>query len=246
MDVLLLVCNMKQAQQQSNVQCILAGIVVEYYKKSQCGLITYLVVEQTFRQFGIMKIFHQNMAIASLVQIHNEVTPTLSNISKQKENRMSLKAMFCEVNSIDAGDVSIDQSTHRHTALQKLGYCLVNFPYMQPPLAAGMKPFSPIMLLIYQGNDENGTSCQYPNYIIDTTIPYNFTMDFYFQVLKHKSNIEVNEYYKLLQWYRHLYPQCRIHPFNASQSALVDPKQQILLEYQQYLNQDDGTNQSKY
>uniref|UniRef100_A0A7S2EEU4 Uncharacterized protein n=1 Tax=Ditylum brightwellii TaxID=49249 RepID=A0A7S2EEU4_9STRA len=158
MDVLILVCHSnhvsKQQQQDDDddddddvdTMRTLGGIAVEYYKRAQTGLLSYIVISSLYRKSGIASYLHKN-AVLTLQQLHETFSTTDSN-SNNGEEYQPLKAILAETNTIDAGDAPPEIIQKRHEILYALGYRQLEFPYLQPELGEGLEPFEPIMLLI--------------------------------------------------------------------------------------------------
>jgi hypothetical protein len=256
MDVMLLLCDSRDTQSTQDPSVnVLAGIVVDYFRLSQVGLMSYLVVHPSYRQCGIMSLFHAHEAISCLHEIHQEHLKYGQQLHSEQANDRSalgfthipwspdIRAILCEVNTVEAGDVSVQELAQRHAALQNLGYRLLDFPYMQPPFTVSydkendmipsspIVPFSPIMLLIYQPepttinspacDDRSAVPCE-----IDSGILCDFVVDFFMCTCDCESLAETvrchgGEYYQLIQWYRHHHPTTkimeRIAPDAASQ-----------------------------
>jgi monoamine oxidase len=115
---------------------IAGGIFFEYYKLSNVGLMSYMVVADRFRRNGIIKRLHA-MAIE---QLHAEACR-----SGMEEG---IGAIFAESNLPTMYD-GIMSHTDRHAALHRLGYRQVNCVYTQPPLSSENKPQENLALIVY-------------------------------------------------------------------------------------------------
>jgi hypothetical protein len=184
MDVLLLVLvvadndndNDDSTAATTTTTTILAGLAVEHYKRAQTGLLAYCVVETEVRRRGILGAMHP-VAVWVLQQLHTlhsgDCTNTICPIT-----------ILAETNTIHAGDVSRHECQARHRALYRLGYRLLQFPYIQPPLQEDDGSFDEIMLLVHCGNtngdgDENEDSILlYPQMEIPSQILHGYVVDF--------------------------------------------------------------------
>ena len=145
-----------------NGPLIVAGIAFEYYQQAEVGLISYLSVHRKFRQMGIMSRLHP-LAIQALEDLHINTQNKRQRERQVTQNGFSsvssgIRAIFAETNTVDAGDVSEDETKERHQALFSLGYRLLDFPYVQPPLGTNQESFDDLMLLVYQGADAYTTA----------------------------------------------------------------------------------------
>ena len=149
---------------------IIGGAAVEYYRKSQVGLLSYVVLHSEFRGCGLAKYLHQE-ALVRLNKLANCYGRMPSSLQQHKEellgeesshDRTMLKAVFAETNTPEAGDITPEQSLLRHKSLYNLGYRLAQFPYAQPPLTTEdvNASFDDIVLLVYFpfDTDEIGNS----------------------------------------------------------------------------------------
>jgi Flavin containing amine oxidoreductase len=286
MDVLLLLCDSTDSKSSRDQQLpafiVLAGIVVDYFRLAQVGLVSYIVVHPSYRQCGIMSLFHAHEAISCLREIHQEHLEYRQRLDSEQASDIGsldfahvpwspdIRAIFCEVNTVEAGDVSVQELAHRHATLQKLGYRLLDFPYMQPPLTISyekedetasdaavvpVEPFSPIMLLIYwpepttinsPHGDSSAVACE-----IDSSIVCDYVMEFFLwtcdcESLKETIRCHGDEYYQLIQWYRHHHPTTTIVRGRAedgaasghhqsSGAALEDPKIHWIPMYRKFV-----------
>ena len=151
MDVILMVVDDKGAEENSKHH-IIGGAVVEYYKQSRVGLLSYIVLHSQYRGNGLAKPLHDEALSRLEVLANNQGTDNKEGeSSSQNNNRPKLQAIFAETNTVAAGDVTPDQCLIRHKSLYNLGYRLVHFPYAQPPLSTKDMDasFNDIVLLVY-------------------------------------------------------------------------------------------------
>ena len=114
----------------------------------------------------------------------------------------------------------------RHEVLYRLGYRLVEFPYMQPPLSPGGEPFDRIHLLIYVGKGDGGEdggdkvgdhTVPIPQgNTIAMSVPFDFVSDFYGSVFGYRpSSLELYEgcrYYSMARKFAKGRDRCAIKP----------------------------------
>lgn len=112
---------------------ILAGASYEYYPKSKSGLLTYIVVSDSFKGKGLSKIL--------MSEIQNQL----------KINHSDIKALFAESNS-DKVDESKDVMNPklRRKILNKLGFFYLNFDYIQPALSEESQKCKNLLLAIHK------------------------------------------------------------------------------------------------
>jgi len=150
MDVILMVVDDKQIGAEENSRHhIIGGAVMEYYKQSRVGLLSYIVLHNQYRGHGFAKPLHDEALSQLEVLANNYSTDNIDGeLSSQNKN---LQAIFAETNTVAAGDVTSEQCLNRHKSLYNLGYRLVHFPYAQPPLSTKDvdASFNDIVLLVY-------------------------------------------------------------------------------------------------
>lgn len=100
---------------------IAGAIAFEYFKKSNCGLITYIVTQPAFNRRGVARKL-MDLAHEKLNQAASTIYPG-----------WDCAAIFAETHALDVRDGVMD-SAARHMALQKLGFAQIVFPYVQPPI----------------------------------------------------------------------------------------------------------------
>ncbi|GAM17997.1 hypothetical protein SAMD00019534_011720 [Acytostelium subglobosum LB1] len=114
-----------------------AGITFEYYPSTNCGLLSYLVVHRSSRGQGLAGI---------LVERSVEL---LDRHAKQRGQLAGCNAIFLETNSAEKVTVQQDvmDPRMRHTIYHKMGFRLINFEYIMPPLCAGYEKLKSVLLL---------------------------------------------------------------------------------------------------
>jgi hypothetical protein len=221
MDVLLLISSSSSSSSSSSTTTtkIIGGIAFEYYKQAQCGLLSYMVVAEDFRRLGILRTLHP-IACEAIQLLHKEEQEEQQH---HKGRITTIKAIFAETNTIEAGDVPPAIIRKRHEILYSLGYRQLKFPYVQPPLVEDGESFDDIMLLIYwtsgandndndNDNDNNNninpcdnkrSNSNNNNCTIESEILYGYVVDFYNSVTGYDTDTYKNHwYYKLVDWYR--------------------------------------------
>lgn len=166
----------------------IAGIsVFEYYEMSQCALLTYFVVCEKYRKYGLGKTLvyqaydycknelYANRKVArwealnnALLNVRNwnisdddttivQLTKTqkgqlqfaqqfvdlwLQNVRAKESDRDLKKILdreedefyfFAETNALGVHD-GVMSSEHRHKIMRNIGFCVVDFEYIQPPV----------------------------------------------------------------------------------------------------------------
>jgi len=155
MDVILMVVDNKDDKEVEvdDDKQIIGGAVVEYYKQSRVGLLSYIVLRNQYRGHGLAKPLHDEALSRLEVLANNYSTDNIEGelSSHDSNSRPKLQAIFAETNTVAAGDVTLEQCLIRHKSLYNLGYRLVHFPYAQPPLSTKDvdASFNDIVLLVY-------------------------------------------------------------------------------------------------
>jgi len=117
-------------------EVIAGGIVFEYYKQSNCALITYFVVETEYRRGGLVKLLIQR------------ALPILNQASLKNVNK-SCDLILAETNATGVED-GVMESTVRHKIMQRLGFMELKFEYTQPPLDEEMDPVFDLLLICHE------------------------------------------------------------------------------------------------
>jgi len=202
MDVLILMCdvNVHSNSDAKAKSLILGGVAFEYYQEARVGLVSYVTINDAFQRIGLMKKLHP-LAIESLHNLH-------SSTSKQRNGCLSnrpIRAILAETNSVIAGDGSVEDIRQRHICLYKLGYRMMHFPYVQPPLGTDQVSFDNVMLLVYQGRYTDNSEVWFPRYEVPTCILVDYVRDFFKSVYGYGPNMaeEISKhwYYQLTCWF---------------------------------------------
>lgn len=112
---------------------ILAGTSYEYYSESKSVLLTYIVVSDLAKGRGLSKIL-------------------ISEIKSQLATHyLKVNAIFAESNSdkvLESNDVMNPKL--RRQILEKLGFCYLDFNYIQPPLSKDSDKCENLILAIHK------------------------------------------------------------------------------------------------
>lgn len=112
---------------------IFAGCCYEYYPKSKCCLLTYLVVSDESKGKGLSKVLIMEM------------------LQEIQSNYGKIEAVFAESNSDD-----IDESKDvmnpklRRQILNRLGFSYLDIDYIQPPLSEELDKCRDLLLGVYK------------------------------------------------------------------------------------------------
>ncbi len=121
----------------SNVE-IGGGVVYQYFFESNSGLISFLVVSKVARGQGLSRILVE-LAAQELEVLSVEDGGALAGCN----------AIFLETNAAQA--ITMEQDVMdprvRHLIYHKMGFKLVDFPYVMPPLGPGMPKVGSFLLL---------------------------------------------------------------------------------------------------
>lgn len=226
MDVIIL-----RASSSTGVSTIIGGIAFEYYPQARAGLLSYMVVSSDFRRLGILATLHPVFCHA-LEGLHQEATQTSTNIS----------AILAETNTTTAGDVPEAVARKRHEILYKLGYRLLEFPYVQPPLAPDVGSFDDIMLLVFVGkndqSEDNDDGTTENATVIPTQVLHDYVLDFYHSVFGYNSlDFQDHWYYQLVTWYAEHNPTTKIQLGKPPWDDVTPQMTQEMAEMQQCTQQ---------
>jgi len=114
------------------------GLVLEYHPVTNNGLITYLVVDEICRGQGMGR------------RLVEKAVEMLDEFAKQRGHLTGCNAVFLETNSpskiSESQDVMIPRD--RQIVYQKLGFKLVDIPYMVPPLGPQQSKMDFLSLMV--------------------------------------------------------------------------------------------------
>ncbi|KAN0018258.1 hypothetical protein ACTFIU_010872 [Dictyostelium citrinum] len=114
-----------------------AGIIFEYFSNTNCGLLSYLVVHRSSRGQGLAGI---------LVERAVEL---LDKHAKTRGQLAGCNCIFLETNSAEKVTVQQDvmDPRMRHTIYYKMGFRMIDFEYIMPPLFQGFEKLRGVLLL---------------------------------------------------------------------------------------------------
>ena len=125
----------KEHNMSTTKMTIVAGIAFEYYKESQCGLLSYIVVPDKFSRLGIMRSLHP-VACHAIQPLYQEycVSATITTRGNTKNETTktiispTIKTILAETNKPEASDVPFAMIRNHHEILYQLGYWHLKFP----------------------------------------------------------------------------------------------------------------------
>lgn len=122
---------------------IIGGISCEYYPKSNCALMTYIAVNPLFRQYGFAKILVSHVLDSM-------------NYESIKIGYDKCHALYLETNSdkIDSNKDVMDPAIRRKI-LYNLGFRILKFNYIQPPLSINQNPCKDLLLAVHESYVED-------------------------------------------------------------------------------------------
>lgn len=108
---------------------VMGAIVVEYYRASDCILLTYIVTDSKYRKQGVAR----------------KLIAEVSEYFKDK----NLKAVFIEANDPAKTDASMESMNTEERLLfyKRVGAKIVDVPYSQPALGEGKEACECLLLL---------------------------------------------------------------------------------------------------
>ncbi|KAF2068992.1 hypothetical protein CYY_009691 [Polysphondylium violaceum] len=114
-----------------------AGIIFEYYPNTNCGLLSYLVVHRSSRGHGLARV---------LVERAVEL---LDKHAKTRGQLAGCNVILLETNSAEKVTVQQDvmDPRMRHTIYHKMGFRMIDFEYIMPPLFQGYEKLRGVLLL---------------------------------------------------------------------------------------------------
>eukprot|EP00475_Leptophrys_vorax_P038458 TRINITY_DN678_c0_g1_i1.p1 TRINITY_DN678_c0_g1~~TRINITY_DN678_c0_g1_i1.p1 ORF type:complete len:242 (-),score=88.53 TRINITY_DN678_c0_g1_i1:46-771(-) len=126
---------------------ILGGVATEFYPKSGCALLTYIVTSPAARGKGVSR------------PLVDAVINTMDADAKEA-GYPACKAIFLETNDETKVEASADVMAPkvRQQIFEKLGFVLLKFGYVQPPLDAGKEPCDNLILGVYKRDVDKDNS----------------------------------------------------------------------------------------
>ena len=134
------------------------GIVAEYYNCTNCGILTYLVVHKKSRGQGLAGIL-----VSRAVEV-------MGKNAKKRGKLAGCNAVLLETNSAEKvtpqqdvmcvfkwygilprafADMTYRDPRMRHVIYHKMGFRLIDHPYIMPPLAPGKGKLKILLLTVY-------------------------------------------------------------------------------------------------
>ena len=113
---------------------MVGGTIFELFPKTRCGLLSYFCVLPEYRRLGLGSVFIR-MALDSI------------DSDSIKLNGKKCHALFLETNNPLRVSKDVFDPLVRIKALRKIGCHLLEFPYVQPPLAPGQIPDTNLVFL---------------------------------------------------------------------------------------------------
>lgn len=124
---------------EGEVPFIGGGIVAEYYSTTNCGILTYLVVHKRTRGQGLAS------------KLVSRAVDALDKNAKKRGKLAGCNAVFLETNSAEKVTPQQDvmDPRMRHTIYHKMGFRLIDFQYVMPPLAPGRNKLKILLLTVF-------------------------------------------------------------------------------------------------
>jgi len=131
---------------------IVGGLMYEFYPRSLCGLLSYVVVIEEYRGKGIA-----NFLIQEGKKFLNEDAKTLTKNPNAEIRGIFLETHFPPLSHIPHDPSIFPTPHHDHESLDvwakrmvlfnRLGFSLLEIPYLQPPLGLDKDPSFDLILL---------------------------------------------------------------------------------------------------
>jgi len=121
----------------TNSGCVVGGLVFEHYRSSHCGLLTYLVVEPSWRRKGIARSLVKR-ALSTLIR-------------EERATGGELRGAFCETENpqLVVDGIGTISTCDRLRAVLSLGARVIGLKYVQPGLVGGAGPCDHLLLLAF-------------------------------------------------------------------------------------------------
>jgi GNAT superfamily N-acetyltransferase len=186
----------------SNIYKIAAASVFEYYKLSNCALLSYFMVNEDYRELGMGK-YMVNYAYDQLKQISARIyssidelihnyTRDIQTTEEEKEyfeqvqllRREVTSSEFCtffaETNAWGVDD-GVMEASKRHQIMRRIGFRMLDFDYLQLPLSEEQEPCSDLILLALNVPDlPNNNDTRY----VPTQLVRVFLLEFGYSVFE--------------------------------------------------------------
>jgi GNAT superfamily N-acetyltransferase len=121
---------------------IIGGAIIDYFVRSRCGVIEFLLVDRESRGKGYSKI------------IMNRIEEILKESARERGEELA--GMFGEAEIPFTATKEAVDPWKRLAILGRLGFARVCFRYVQPALQPGKKPVKHLMLLFKRGDFQEG------------------------------------------------------------------------------------------
>jgi hypothetical protein len=203
--------NRLRERNNENIPKIVAATVFEYYKLSNCGLLSYFLVSEEYRESG-MGNFMVNYSFQILKQISIEYCQkeyteklvkgiekledessreyfTKARELKQKPNSQ-LVPFFAETNAWGVDD-GVMPAAKRHEIMRRIGFRMLDFDYIQPPLSLEKDPCPDLLLLVLDVPELPMSPLNSRKYV-DSDVIRVFLLEFGYSVFENMHFIEEN------------------------------------------------------
>lgn len=212
-----------EKEQNVNLPKIAGGCMFEYYKMSNCALLSYFVVTDEYQNLGLGRILVEHAYQISkqiavkfngkhhrrntVLDIIHRVEQQLSNDKVCDEELLDQYKFVCEYLKFTLEDPIPDQfyafvaetnavgvddgimaSQNRHQIMNRIGFKLLDFEYIQPPLSDEQQPCADLLLLTLHVEDlpfDEKTK----KHFVQTSLLKCFMLEFLYSVFEHVENI---------------------------------------------------------
>ncbi|KAL0479798.1 hypothetical protein AKO1_007427, partial [Acrasis kona] len=175
----------KTEQDNEGLKRIAGGAVFEYYKMSNCTLLSYFVVTDEYQNLGLgrelvnraykisedvselyKQMDYRNNTVKSIMHSISDTLNFDQVVTEELKNQFQfineyikytysdpIKDEFylfvAETNAVGVSD-GIMESEDRHNIMHRIGFRLIDFEYIQPPLSESQSPCADLLLLALQ------------------------------------------------------------------------------------------------
>ncbi len=155
------VCNIEIAllyhETDASRRTLAAGATFEYYRKSNTILLAYLVVDPAYRKHGLARrlVEHVREECSRLARACTSVLRCLclktSFAFTDGHHSPGLLILETHKHTQNAGDVGRDSMdpTLRQAVLGRLGFAVIDFPYVQPALSCLHEKSDSLVLAVH-------------------------------------------------------------------------------------------------
>jgi len=156
---------------------IVGGGVCEYYPKSNCGLYTYTATSPSWQRRGVggLIVKHVLNAIA---------------LEAKKAGKNECDGIFLETNNPDLvnSEQDVMDPSLRHKVLQKLGFTILDFNYVQPALSEEQENCKTLLFAVHKSFLETKEISGHGTTGFHSQIILNFLKEF-FIILKGEDSL---------------------------------------------------------